>query len=319
MQNLQENVPLAPYTTFNIGGPARYFVTVATIEELEEAIATAHTNGWPIFVLAGGSNLIISTQGFNGLVIKIAIGDHQSSGNELSAGAATPMSTLVDASITRGLGGIEWAGGLPGTFGGAIRGNAGAFGGEIKDSIESVTTINSQTGEQKTWTNVECQFGYRDSIFKRNPQEIIVSASLTLKPGDANELRQIADSRIQYRQEKHPLEYPNAGSVFKNTPVEAVPVAVLPTFQDSIKTDPFPVVPTAKIIADAGLAGTQVGKVQVSTKHTNYIVNLGNGTGEEIVELIEKVKFVVMEKFGITLEVEPELVGFSSDAARTQE
>lgn len=310
MLNIQENVILAPYTTFKIGGPARYFVTVTTVEELQAALVMAKEKSWPIFVLAGGSNLIISSAGFNGLVIQVAIVSHQIMGTKLTAGAATMMSTLVDETVAAGLAGIEWAGGLPGTFGGAIRGNAGAFGGEIKDSIDSVTTVNHHTGEQKNWSNSECQFEYRGSLFKRAPHEVIIAAALTLQPGNPTELRQIADSRIQYRQEKHPMEYPNAGSIFKNTPVENVPAETLPQFQDSIKTDPFPVVPTAKIIADAGLAGLQVGQIQVSTKHTNYIVNLGGGTGEEIVQLIEKVKAAVHDKFGIELDVEPELVGF---------
>lgn len=310
MLQIQENIILAPFTTFKIGGPARYFVKVETVEELQEALVTAREKEWPIFVLAGGSNLIISSQGFVGLVIQIVIESHQIDGHKISAGAATMMSTLVDETVAAGLAGLEWAGGLPGTFGGAIRGNAGAFGGEMKDNIESVTTVNHHSGALTNWTNADCQFEYRGSVFKSQPHEVIIEATLALKPGDSHALRQTADSRIQYRQEKHPLEYPNSGSIFKNTPVEKVPAEILPHFQDSIKTDPFPVVPTAKIIADAQLSGLQVGQVQVSTKHTNYIVNLGGGTGEEIVELIEKVRAAVREKFGIELEVEPELVGF---------
>lgn len=310
MLKIQENIILAPFTTFKIGGPARYFVKVETVEELQEALVTAREKEWPIFVLAGGSNLIISSQGFAGLVIQIVIESHQIDGHKITAGAATMMSTLVDETVAAGLAGLEWAGGLPGTFGGAIRGNAGAFGGEMKDNIESVTTVNHHSGELTNWTNADCQFEYRGSVFKSQPHEVIIEATLALAPGDSHALRETADSRIQYRQEKHPLEYPNSGSIFKNTPVEKVPAEILPHFQDSIKTDPFPVVPTAKIIADAQLSGLQVGQVQVSTKHTNYIVNLGGGTGEEIVELIEKVRAAVREKFGIELEVEPELVGF---------
>lgn len=310
MITIQENVALAPFTTFKVGGLARYFVTVRSVEELQEALQQARQQEWPIFILAGGSNLIISSVGFAGLVIHVQIVSHAVENNHLTSGAATLMSTLVDESITAGLAGLEWAGGLPGTFGGAIRGNAGAFGGEMKDVVETVTTVNHHTGELRQWTNADCQFEYRGSIIKREPHEVIIEATLSLEPGNKEQLRATADDHIRYRQEKHPLEFPNAGSVFKNTPVESVPPSALPQFEPFIKTDPFPVVPTAKIIAEAGLAGLKVGNAEVSTKHTNYIVNRGQATGEEIIELIKQVKQKVEEKFGITLEVEPELVGF---------
>lgn len=310
MIHIQENVALAPYTTFHVGGPARRFVTVKNLEELQEAIDQANEFGWPIFVLAGGSNLIISSAGFDGLVIHAQLISHGLDGQKLMSGAATSMAALVDASIEAGLAGLEWAGGLPGTIGGAIRGNAGAFAGEIKDVAEHVTSVDTRSGKVITRSNEQCQFSYRDSIFKKNGHEVIVSASLGLKPGDKEELRKIADEHIQYRQDRHPLEHPNAGSIFKNTPVEKIPAEHLPQFQAVVKNDPFPVVPTAKIIADAGLAGLSVGDIQVSTKHTNYMVNLGSGTGEQIVALIREVKSRIKTKFNIELEVEPELVGF---------
>jgi len=310
MIRIEENVVLAPYTSFRVGGQARYFVAVTSTEELQEALTQAKAADWPVFILAAGSNVIVSSLGFDGLVIQVKIAGYSTEGNIITSGAAELMSTLVDASIGQGLAGLEWAGGLPGTFGGAIRGNAGAFGGEIKDSIATVTSVHQDSHEITTRHNNECQFGYRESIFKTKPNEIIISATVQLKSGDKEELRKIADDHISYRQTHHPLEYPNSGSIFKNTPVEKVPADILPQFKDVIKTDPFPVVPTAKIIADAGLSGTQIGQAQVSTKHTNYIVNLGGATGEDIVGLINKVKEVVQTKFGITLEVEPELLGF---------
>lgn len=307
---VQENVPLAPHTTFKVGGPARYFARAATRRELGELLIHAHQQGWPIFVLAGGSNLIISSKGFAGLVIHVDINSYAIDGQTLCSGASTTMKQLVDASIAAGLGGLEWAGGLPGTLGGAIRGNAGAFGGEMKDVVQSVTAIDIATGQETTRSAKDCAFEYRGSLFKHHP-EIIVSATLSLRPGRQDALRAAADEHIRYRQEKHPMDLANAGSVFKNTPVENVPAKTLPQFEGSIKTDPFPVVPTAKIIADAGLQGLRVGDAQVSEKHTNYIVNLGNATGEEVVELIAQVKAAVKKRFGIVLEVEPELVGFA--------
>lgn len=306
---IQENIPLAPLTTFKAGGPARYFARIASVAQLQEAISYSQEKKLAFFILAGGSNLIISRRGYSGLVLHMAIDYYHLNNQQLTAGASTSIAKLVNVSIDQSLAGLEWAGGLPGSFGGAIRGNAGAFGGEMKDVISSVKSINLETGQEAIRSNAECLFGYRDSLFKHRP-ELIVEATVELKPGEHPALRAAADSHIQYRQDKHPMEFPSAGSIFKNTPVERVPKDVLPQFQANVKTDPFPVVPTAKIIADAGLEGLRVGDAQVSEKHTNYIVNLGNATGEEIVELITQVKAAVKKKFGISLEIEPELVGF---------
>lgn len=310
--HLRENALLADYTTFKTGGPARHFVIAQTVDELEIALALARQHHWSVFVLAGGSNLIISSKGFDGLVIQLNFENWKlkTENFQLIADASVSMKTLVDKTISAGLAGLEWSGGLPGSFGGAVRGNAGAFGGEIKDSIESVMTLNAKTGQPKTWTNAECQFGYRDSYFKQNPDEIIISASLKLAPGNPAELRQMADDHIAYRQAKHPLEYPNAGSIFKNVAVAKISADQIEQWKANIKTDPFPVVPAAKIISDAGLQGLRVGDAQISEKHTNYIVNLGAVTGEDILALIRKVQASVKEKYGIELEIEPELVGF---------
>ncbi len=310
MHAVKEQVLLADFTTFKIGGPARYFVAVTTLAELQEALAQVKKNSWPVLVMAGGSNLIVSSKGFAGLAIYIQFGGIKISGHKLTAGAGATMAELVDASIAQGLGGVEWAGGLPGSFGGAIRGNAGAFGGEIKDNIETVTTINANTGQLKHWSNSDCRFAYRDSYFKQSPEEVIILATLTLKPGSSKQLRQTADEHSNYRKEKHPLEYPNAGSIFKNVAVEKIPAAVLEQWRGSIKNDPFPVVPTAKILSDAGLKGERVGDAELSQKHSNYIVNLGAATGEDVVALIQKIQAIIRQKYQIELEVEPELVGF---------
>jgi UDP-N-acetylmuramate dehydrogenase len=306
---LQENISLAQFTTFRLGGPARYFVEVKDEAELKEASEWAEDNNQPIFVIAGGSNLIVSSKGYDGLVIHLTTAKFTLDGQELIAEAGVPMSKLVDVSIGAGLKGLEWAGGLPGSFGGAIRGNAGCFGAEIKDNIKSVESFDTKTGEYHTYTNSECKFGYRDSVFKHNG-EVILSAVLSLEPGDKDELAQIAESRKSYRSEKHPIELPCAGSIFKNIPVEKVPADVMPKFEHLIKTDPFPVIPVAAVIADAALQGTKIGGAELSSKHTNFIVNTGDATGEDVVKLIDQIESVVREKYRIEIEVEPELVGF---------
>lgn len=320
---IEENVLLAPLTNFKIGGPAKHFVSVKTEAELLEALELARKNSWPVFVLAGGTNLIVSDNGFPGLVIKLEIrnvasarsslkarsweldiGDHR-----LVADPSTPMELLVNESIQAGLAGLEWAGGLPGSFGGAVRGNAGCFGVEMKDIITAVTSINIETGEKVTRNHDECQFEYRGSFYKYH-QEIIVSATVQLRPGDQTELRRIADEHIQYRLARQPLEYPNAGSIFKNVPLERVPKEYLPLFADAIKDDPFPIVPTAKIIAVSGLKGMRVGDAQLSEKHSNFIVNLGQAKAGDIVTLIKQIQAEIKSQYQIDLEVEPELIGF---------
>lgn len=308
---IEENVPLAPLTNFKIGGPAKHFVSVKTEAELLEVLELARKNSWPVFILAGGTNLIVSDNGFDGLVIKteLGAGNWGLDNNQLTASSSASMSDLVNASIDKGLSGLAWAGGLPGSFGGAVRGNAGCFGAEMKDIVTSVTSINIETGDKINRNHDDCQFEYRGSYYKYHP-EIIVSATVQLQPGDKTELRRIADEHIQYRLARQPLEYPNAGSIFKNVPLERVPKEHLPLFADAIKDDPFPIMPTAKIIAVAGLKGMRVGDAQLSEKHSNYIVNLGQAKASDIVALIEKIKTEIKSKYQIDLEVEPQLVGF---------
>lgn len=310
--NVQENVSLADYTTFKVGGPARYFCSVKTIEELRFARDFANSKNCPIFVLGAGSNVIASTPGFDGLVIHINFNSIEVDGRVIRAGSGSQMYDLVDTTVTAGLAGLEWAGGLPGTFGGAIRGNAGAFKGEIKDTIQFVTAFSVVTGEIKIFDNPACEFEYRESYFKRHPVWVILNAELLLESGNIEQLRSIADEHIEFRKNRHPLEYPNAGSMFKNVAIETIPTATMELFKDFVKVDPFPVVPTGKIIQDAGLKGYQVGGAQVSEKHCNYIVNRGNASGEDIHQLVLEIKKQVHDNFGIKLETEPEFLGFDT-------
>ncbi len=306
-EQIKQDVSLKELSNLRVGGKAKFFSQVRDVEELDAVLDRAKRERWLILVLAAGTNLIFPDDGFNGLVIKVAISGFEINGERLTAGAAASMQELVDVSINAGLAGLEWAGGLPGTFGGAIRGNAGAFRGEIKDCVESVTSIEQSSGRKITRQNDDCIFGYRDSIFKRK-KEVIVSATVKLMHGNRAELRTIADSRIEFRRQRHPLEYPNVGSIFKNTPLDRVPDNWLPHFHDFIKTDPFPIVPSGKIIEDSGLKGYRIGDAQVSQKHANYIVNLGEATSVEVVGLIKHIQKTVQDRFQINLEIEPEIV-----------
>lgn len=299
---LHENVPLAPYTSYKIGGPARYFVVVSSSDELKEAIAEAERLHIDPFFLSGGTNLLVPDEGLSRFVIKLEIKGLEFRDQTVYVLGGTSMQELVDASVEKSLGGLEWAGGLPGSVGGAIRGNAGAFGGEMKDVVTSVETIDID-GELHTYTNREAHFGYRDSLFKHNG-EAVISAILNLQPADQAQLKTLVADHRAYRQRKHPLEHPSAGSVFKNVRLDSLSPELQEKWHNKIKTDPFPVIPTAVIVSAAGLSGHTVGGAQVSTKHTNYIVNLGGATANDVRQVIIDVQATVKDKYNIDLEPE---------------
>ena len=228
------------------------------------------------------------------------------------------MEDLLNFCVQNSLSGLEWAGGLPGTLGGAIRGNAGAFRGEIKDVIYDVTSLNlcsdvlihhyNSTSVKKR-KNSDCRFGYRTSIFKDvRKDEIILEAVLKLKKGQRVDIEKKINEKINYRRQKHPVEYPNLGSTFKNIPAEELPASVREEFKDKIKDDPFPILPSVKLIAGAGMTNVRVGNIEVSGKHPNYLVNIGNGKSEDVLALIYKIKSAVRQKYRVELEEEITIV-----------
>ena len=302
LPGVEKDVLLAPYTTFGIGGPAKYFFRAKTKQDIVDGVQVAKASKMPFFVLAGGSNVLVSDAGFEGLVIFIENTKHEINETTVISDAGVTVSTLVEETGKRGLAGLEWAGGLPGTLGGAVRGNAGAFGGETKDIVVSVEAVNYE-GEVRMFSNEECMFSYRSSIFKEEGW-VVLSVTLDMKEGNASELQKIAAEHILYREERHPLEYPNAGSVFKNCDFANFPEEFKDQVKEKVKTDPFPVVPTAYIISEADLKGLRVGGAQVSEKHPNYIVNTGKATANDVLELISQVKERVKERFGVDLEQE---------------
>lgn len=307
IKGLRKNVVLAKYTTYKIGGPTDYFVSVKNYEELKKALQFALENSLPIFILAGGSNVLFSDDGFRGLVIKIDIKELNVNGNEITAGAGVLISDLVSQSIENSLAGLEWAGGLPGTIGGAIRGNAGCFGGEIKDIVKEVAAI-TYGGEVRLHKGEDCCFNYRDSIFKHR-KEIIISAVFKLRAGNRENLKTIAFDHIKYRQMKYRV--PSCGSVFKNCPLEIVPKTVQEKFKEKIKIDPIPVLPVRALIEACGLMGQTSGGARITEEHANIIVNFSNAKAINILDLINLAKEKVKQEFNIELHEEVELVGFS--------
>ena len=306
LPGVQKNVPLAPYTTFKIGGKARYFFVAKTTQDILKAMGVARELRVPFFVLGEGSNVLVSDKGFNGLVVRILNTEYQILHTKLYSEAGVSFPAIVLAAGKRGLAGLEWAGGLPGTVGGAVRGNAGAFGGEVKDSLISVECVDEK-GNVRKLSNKECKFSYRSSLFKQK-KWIVLSAVFQLKSGNKKSIEQIAKDHIQYRKERHPLEFPNAGSIFKNCDLKLIPLKLQDFVKPAVKVDPFPVVPTAFLIHQAGLKGLKQGGAQVSEKHPNYMVNLGGARAKDVCLLIKKVKQRIKSKFSVDLEEEIEFV-----------
>jgi UDP-N-acetylmuramate dehydrogenase len=304
----QKDVPLAQFSSYRIGGPARVYCEAKTEEAVREAIAEAQRNRWRLFVLGGGTNLLIDDHGFDGLVLRPHLRLLEAEGTRVRVGAGVLVAELLEFLVERGLAGLEWAGGLPGTVGGAVRGNAGAFGGEIKDVAAEVRSLDIETLETITRANADCGFGYRNSLFKARPREIILSATFALRQGDASEIARVIGERKQYRRNRHPLEYPNIGSIFKNVDLKRVPESVRELCARVIKVDPFPVVPTAFLLSEAGLKGRRCGGAMISAKHPNFIVNVDHAHSGDVRALVTEAKETIRDRFGVELEEEIQYV-----------
>ena len=328
MPKFQENVPLRRWSHYKIGGPARFFVSPRNEREVRSAVAEAKKRKLAIFVLGGGTNLLIDDDGFDGLVLRPAIGGIKitrvkKGEYRATAGAGVLMSDLLDFCVKHSLSGLEWAGGLPGTVGGAIRGNAGCFGGEMKDSIESVRSFDIGTMRSVVRAKRACAFGYRMSAFKKkNGREIILSATIRLKKGDKKAIAASIREKIGHRKENHPLDYPNIGSIFKNVPLAAIRNERGAAYREalaaarlayrgsrfSVKNDPFPVISAAKLVSEAGLRGVSAGGAMISGKHPNFIVNALDARAEDVRALIMLAKSAVKRKFAVRLEEEVQIV-----------
>lgn len=323
MPKFQEHIPLAALSNYRIGGPARFFFAPKDEREVAWAIGEARARKLPVFVLGGGTNLLIDDQGFPGLVLKPEIFTLEAKGTLLTVGAGVMMPDLLHFTVGKSLSGLEWAGGLPGTFGGAIRGNAGCFGGEMKNVLESVRSFDTKTMKVLERNAPECNFDYRASIFKKKDgEEIILSGVLTMQKGEKKAIEAAIAEKIAHRTKNHPLEYPNIGSIFKNVPLSAVYKEGSPQHkkalqegkllfhgsQFSVKTDPFPVISTAKLISEAGLRGVSAGGAMISAKHPNFIVNVLDAHSPDVQSLIMLAKAEVQKKFGVQLEEEVQLL-----------
>ena len=280
--------PMKIHTNFKIGGNADIFIKVKSIEEIKYVIKFSKENNIPLTILGNGSNVLVSDKGIRGIVLQVELKEikiekQKSILVEVEAGVM--LGALAQILLKQNASGFEFAAGIPGSIGGAIKMNAGAYGGEMKDIVKNVTVLNEK-GEINIFTNEECEFSYRHSRFS-NTKEIIIKATLELQVGDEIEIKAKMDEYNQNRKEKQPLNLPSAGSTFKRGP-------------DFI---------TAKLIDECGLKGYTLGDAQVSTLHAGFVVNLGNATAQDVLNVVNHVKQVVLEKTGKQIELEIELLG----------
>lgn len=302
---IKQNVVLAPYTTFQIGGNAKFFVLADNKEELQEALAWARDKQLPYFVLGGGSNLLISDNGFNGLIIKINYQDIVIEEDLLIAGAGAKLSEVLAWSAEAGLTGLEWACGIPGTIGGAVRGNAGAFGSETGRSVLEIEYFDAKTAEFKILTKAECEFAYRTSIFKTDPDKIIWQVKLQLTKGEADKILASMNDILDKRLSGQPKE-PSAGCVFKNL-LSADGLANTLALSDNIKGGKLA---CGLIIEKLNLKGRQIGGAKISEAHANFIINADKATAKDVKDLIDLVKQEAKDKYNLILEEEIQYLGF---------
>ena len=286
-ENLLKDESMKKHTSFKIGGNAEYLVIPESFSEIKDVIDLCKSNDISYTVIGNGSNILVSDDGISGVLIKISSGlsNVKIDGENVFAEAGVLLSTLANKVKLESLTGLEFASGIPGTLGGALVMNAGAYGGEMKDVVKKIGYLDSD-GEIKEISGEDAGFGYRKSIFN-DSQKIILYGELSLKKGDIGEISDKMQELNQKRKDKQPLNFPSAGSTFKR------PEGYF----------------AAKLIEDAGLKGYTVGGAKVSEKHAGLVVNFNDATAEDVKNLMEDVKDKVFEKFGVTLEPEVKFLG----------
>lgn len=297
--------PLARYTRFGIGGPADLYAETGSVEAFIAALAAARSSGIPTMVIGGGTNLIVSDRGFRGIVLRYRADRLMAANRRVIADAGAVLQDLVDFTIERGLKGLETLTGIPGSAGAAVYGNAGAYGHSLSERVVSVRFYDGR--EVRVFSNEECRFHYRESIFKSHKDWIIFSAELLLEPADAAVLRQTADDILKARNEKFPVTMKCAGSIFKNLLLEDLPPAVAAGVPASAVREGK--VPAAWFLEQVGAKGMERGEIRVAAYHANLIYNAGAGTAADLCALIQELKARVRAHFGIDLEEEVQYVG----------
>lgn len=285
--NVKLQEPMSKHTTFRIGGPADFYLCPHSTKEVQQTVQICKEENLPYFILGNGSNLLVSDKGYRGVIIQLWKNFSDISVKDccITAKAGALLSKVAAEALEEGLTGMEFASGIPGTIGGAVFMNAGAYGGEMKDIIKEVKVLDDQ-GEIRVLSNEEMKLGYRTSIVKEKGYTVL-SAVLQLKKGDVSVIRETMEDLKNRRTSKQPLDMPSAGSTFKR------PEGYF----------------AGKLIMDSGLRGFSMGGAQVSEKHCGFVVNKGGATAEDVTALIREVQRRVKEKFGVELEIEVRFLG----------
>jgi len=286
-KNVYTNEPMKKHTTFRIGGPADYYVIPESESQIAAAVKVCRAIGEPYYILGNGSNLLVGDKGYRGVILQIFKNYNRITVNsqEMKVQAGALLSKAAKTALDYGLSGLEFAAGIPGTVGGAAVMNAGAYGGEIKDVLESVTVLTRQ-GDILTLSRAELEMGYRTSIIEKK-KYIVLETRLILQKKTKEEISARMETLKEQRTGKQPLEYPSAGSTFKRPQGHFA----------------------GKLIMDSGLRGFSVGGAQVSEKHCGFVINKGDATAEDVRNLMNEVIKRVAEKFEITLEPEVKMLG----------
>lgn len=284
-ERIKQNEPMSKHTSFKIGGPAEFYIKITSIEELQKILEFAKKEKIKITILGNGSNVLVADKGIKGIVIRtnlkeIKIESKEQNKVEITTDDAVPIGFLAQKLLKEEISGFEEISGIPGTIGGAILMNAGAHGKEMKDIVTEITAIDYD-GKLHKFTNVEAEFTYRHSKFS-DGKYIILQAKMLLEKGNAKDIKSKMDEYAQFRKDKQPIEYPSAGSTFKRG------------------TDFI----TAKLIDDAGLKGYSIGGAKVSEKHAGFIINTGDATAQDVLDLAKYVTDKVYEKSGKKIEFE---------------
>ena len=308
LKGIKKNVVLAKYTTFQIGGEAKYFFEAKNKKDLIKAVGVAKKYNLPFFILGKGSNLLVADEGYKGIVIKIKSGKFKIHNSKIMAEAGIRLGSLVNVATKVSLSGLEWAVGIPGTAGGAIQGNAGAFGVFMKDVLKEVEIFDVKKNKIKILKNKDCNFSYRNSIFKKNHNLIILSCEIQLKKGNKQKIQKLIQENLNYRKTRHPKE-PSAGSVFKNIELKTLKPKFFRKFPEAKKIVKENILPVAFLINQCNLKGKKINQAQVSKIHPNFIVNLGGAKAKDVLKLINLIKKKIKEKFGIELKEEIQYLG----------
>lgn len=281
-EDILENEPMSRYTTFRVGGKAACFIKISNTEQLKKLIPYFKAVEIPYFILGNGSNLLVGDHGYDGVILQLKekFNRIEAEGSLLRARAGALLSQVAQCALDHSLAGFAFASGIPGTVGGGVMMNAGAYGGEMKQVVEEVTVLD-ENGDVLVLDNETMEFGYRTSIIK-NRHFTVLEVTFRLKEGNREEIRREMDELSAKRREKQPLNFPSAGSTFKR------PEGYF----------------AGKLIMDAGLRGYSIGGAAVSEKHCGFVINKGNATAADVSEVIAEVQERVKDKFGVTLECE---------------